>query len=209
MSDKKTGKASQYLSDKDVTEAQHPLKTYLFFALVGSSILFLSLVFIYFIWLNHNFDSIVFQMPKSFIVSTVVMITSSFTLSQSLKAFKNDETKQLLITLSLTFFLGILFTGLQIFGWKSLYEKGHFIDGEAGYAFLYVITGLHFLHVVVGLFYLFYLCLKAFDNWNDPIKALVYFSNSFEGLRIDLFTSYWHFVDIMWIVLFFTFLFTL
>lgn len=209
MSDRKTGKESKKIGGNAVEERQHPLKTYLFFALVGSSILFLSLVLMYVIWLDHNLNSIVFQMPKAFIMSTIIILLSSYSLTYSIKSFHEDNTKSLLLSLSLTLFLGVSFTALQIIGWTKVYESGNFIDGNVGFAFLFIITGLHFLHVVGGLFYLLFLSLKAFDNWNDPIKALVYFSNNFEKTRIELFSTYWHFIGAIWIFLFFIFLFTL
>ncbi len=209
MSDRNTRKESNLHGEQEVSERQHPYKTYLFFSLIGSSVLFLSLVFMYVIWYNHNNGSIKFVMPKPFIVSTIIMLLSSYSLTHSLKAFKDDQPKIFLLSLSTTLLLGISFAILQVYGWVQLYDSGNFIDGNIGCAFIFVITGLHFLHVVGGLFFLLYLSLKAFDNWNDPIKALVFFSNSYELVRIDIFNSYWHFIDALWIVLFFTFLFTL
>jgi cytochrome c oxidase subunit 3 len=208
MSDKKTGNKTKFDHSQNISDRQHPFKTYLFFALVGSSILFLSMVFMFIVWVNQNYITSGFQVPKVFIVSTVVMLFSSYAVTKIKKAFENDNTKQLLISLSSTLILGTIFCALQCAGWKSMYDHGFFIDGEAGISFLYIISGLHLAHVLGGMIYLFFLNIKAFDNWNDPVHALVYFSNKFEGVRLEVFSTYWHFIDALWVILFFTFLFS-
>jgi cytochrome c oxidase subunit 3 len=186
-----------------------PFRTYLFFALVGSSILFLSMVLMFIIWYTHHATNDQFQLPKTFIVSTLTLLFSSYSLSLVHHYFKQDDARKLLIALSCTLLLGGLFTVMQIVSWRSLYQQGWVPGDDASIAFLYIITGLHFMHVGGGLIYLFYLTLKAFDIWNDPVRSLLYFSNHYEGARLSLFSIYWHFIDGLWLFLFLTFLFTL
>lgn len=183
-------------------------KTYLFFALVGSSILFLSLVFMYLAWSIHNEPVHEFRMPKAFILSTVILLLSSFTLSQSQMAFREDEDGKLLFSLAATLVLGLGFACLQILGWYDMQKQGFYLNGQAGTTLLYIISGLHLVHIALGLVYLFYLNLKAFDIWNDPVKALLYFSNQEEQLRLSIIRNYWHFMDGLWMILFFGFLFS-
>ena len=207
MNERKTGR---HLFDPStsVSDRQSPYMTYLFFALVGSSILFLAMIFMFVIWINQNELTLRFSLPKQFIVSTILILVSSFTLSSVKKCFRNDDAKGLLLSLSSTLFLGISFCVLQVLGWKSLYDHGFYIDGEVGISFLYIISGLHLAHILAGLLFLLYLTFNAFDNWNDPIKALVYFSNKYEEVKLEVFSTFWHFIDVLWVVLFFTFLFT-
>lgn len=209
MSDKKTGKSSGLSSARQATEQHYPARTYLFFGLVGSSILFLSLLFMYVLWISHNTTDPSFRMPKTFFLSTVLLMISSYTFSFTHRAFEEDNTPLLLGTLTATLLLAVSFTVVQLMGWKTLYEQGFFLNGEAGITFLYIVSGIHMLHLGGGMLYLFYLNLKVYDNWNDPVKGLLYFSNRTEGLRLSLFSVYWHFMDILWLVLFFIFLFSL
>ena len=150
-----------------------------------------------------------FHMPKPFILSTIVLVASSYSLSSSRSAYDNDDNPKLLISLASTLTLSVIFVAMQCYGWMQLYSHGFFIDGEPGITFLYIVSGLHLLHAGSGMLYLFYLSIKAFDNWNDPVKCLVYFSNRYERTRLDLISVYWNFVDVLWLVLFLTFLFTL
>lgn len=209
MSDRKTGKKYAYTDEHQYERKPFTGKTFLFYGLVGSSMLFLALTLLYTIWYSRNTAVDNFSLPKIFTVSTVVILLSSYSLSLCNRAFKDDDTKTLLLSLSSTFTLSIIFCGLQIAGWIDMIEAGLNFKSHNGIAFLYIISGVHFLHVVGGIIYLFYLNLKAFDIWNDPVKSLVFFSNNYELTKIQLFSSYWHFIDVLWTILFFTFLFTM
>lgn len=207
MSKDKTGRQQHVSTDSHFYERVYPYKTFLFFALTASTILFLSLVFMFVIWLTHNSPIEHFNMPKPFILSTIVLLFTSYVITLARNAFKNDNSKQLILSFTASLGLTMLFTCLQILGWKDLYDQGFFVNGEIGISLIYIITGLHFLHVLCGLLWQFYLSLRAYDVWNDPVKSLLYFSNKFEGARIDLFGTFWHFVDGIWLCLFLTFLF--
>jgi len=209
MGKDKTGREQNINIDHQYQERLIPYKTFLFFALTGSTILFLSLLLMLIIWLTHNSSVENFYMPKPFILSTIVLLLSSYVITLAKDAFKNDDSKQLILSFTGSLGLSMFFTCLQFLGWKDLYNQGFFIDGEVGISLVYIITGLHFLHVICGLLWQFYLSLRAYDVWNDPVKSLLYFSNRFEGTRIDLFSAYWHFVDGLWLCVFLTFLFAL
>ena len=209
MSKNKTGKESDVDIDSRHLERVHPYKTFLFFSLVGSSILFLSLVFLYIIWMTQNPPVNHFRLPKAFVIGTLSLLISSFAVTKAQEAFRNDDNKKLLVSFTITLGLTLLFCAMQLIGWTELYDRGLFFNGPAGVTFLYIISGLHFLHLGVGLLWQFYLAIRAFDIWNDPVKSIVYFSNKFEGARIDLFAVFWHYLDLLWLCLFLTFLFTL
>lgn len=192
-----------------ISEKMGPQRTFLFFALTGSSVLFLSLVIMFIIWMTYHPPIENLHLPKAFILSTIVLLFSSYLLTLSRQAYKNDNGRVLLLSLSSTLALSAVFIYLQVNGWKDLYDSGHFFDGAAGVTFLYLITGLHFMHVFGGVVYLLYLNLLAFDIWQDPVKSLLYFSNPVEKVRLELFSAYWHFLDGLWLFLFLTFLFML
>lgn len=208
MEQRNTGKATKSSSLFSMAERTNPHRTFLFLGLVGSGILFLALVFMFIIWLNHNPPIDNFNIPKAFTVSTIVMLFSSFLVVMANKYQKQDDARALLLTLTGALLLSVAFTILQVSGWKDIYDQGFYLDSDAGIAFLYVLSALHFLHVGGGMIYLFYLTLKVFDIWNDPVRSLLYFSNKFEAVRLELFSSYWHYLDGLWLFLFLTFLFS-
>jgi cytochrome c oxidase subunit 3 len=188
-------------------EIVRPSQAVLFYALTGSSIVFLTLTLFYSIWLNRNPQGFNFDLPKIFTVSTIILLVSSHVLSKASTAFEKDHSNGLLTALSVTFALIIVFTVLQVNGMIDLFDDGILMK-NSGSIFLFGLMAFHGLHVVGGIIYLFYLSLKAFDNWQDPVKSLIYFSNKYELNRIQLLSIYWYFANVIWVLLFIIFLFT-
>ncbi len=207
MSQKKTGRETNPDTLLILKERTTPYRTIMFYALVGSSILFLSMVIMFIVWITHNEPIENLQFPKSFNIGTIFLLFSSYTATLIKKFYKEDNAKSMLFALSGTLIFSLGFVLCQVLGWKSLFDQGFYLNGGAGIAFIYIISGLHFIHVSLGMIYLFYLNIKILDLWNDPVQSLLYFSNQFEGIRIDLFNTYWHFIDGLWLFLYLTFLF--
>lgn len=135
--------------------------------------------------------------PKIFYYSTAVMFISSLTMQVALKSFKERNMKQYRTLLTITAVLGIAFIGMQIIGFKNLFESGVKLEGGSGAAqFLYIIFGLHALHVLGGAVALLIMFFKAFSA---KIR-------SYNTVPVEVVSTYWHFVDLLWIYLFVFFL---
>lgn len=206
MSERKLRKYSDQSEDLSLSEQQHPLKTYLFYGLTVSSILFASLVFIFFVWLENNPTESAIHLSKTFVISPYILLISFFASTYITRSYHQDSNKQLLISLSSSLVSGVVFSVLQVYACVTLFENNPTLNFNPGTIVIFVVTGLHLLFVCFGMLYLFYLTLKAYDNWNDPIKSLVYFSNQYEVRRLELATAYWYFTCIIWPLVFFTIL---
>lgn len=189
-------------------EKLHPYKTFLFFALLGSTIIFLSLSFLYSLRIAEFSGADGFQIPKAFIVSTVLLLLSSMTITRIARNYETDSFAGIKTSLGITIFLAIAFTISQVIGWNSMYNGGYFVNSETGISFIYLISGLHFMHVIGGIAFLGYLLVGIQKNSNDIVKSLLYFTDNYQKTKLELATMYWHFVDILWLGLFFMFLFT-
>tara|TARA_B100001287_G_scaffold223645_1_gene192934 strand:+ start:424 stop:969 length:546 start_codon:yes stop_codon:yes gene_type:complete len=135
-----------------------------------------------------------FEIPDPFLYSTFVIITSSIVLILSKKRLKQEASPfKIILTV---FILGIIFTLLQIKGWKELTDQGVFLTGEGSNAsgsFLYILTLAHLVHLVGGLIALLFTSINA-------AKGKYSIENS---LGLDLTSIYWHFLGILWLYLFF------
>ncbi len=135
--------------------------------------------------------------PKVFYYSTAVMLISSLTMQIALKSFKERNMKQYRTLLTITAVLGIAFIGMQIIGFKDLFQSGVKLEGGSGAGqFLYIIFGLHALHVLGGAVALLIMFFKAFSA---KIR-------SYNTVPVEVVSTYWHFVDLLWIYLFVFFL---
>ena len=120
--------------------------------------------------------------------NTFLLIMSSFTMVMALDAIKKNDIKGLKLFLSLTILGGVSFLGIQI------YEYTHFIIGNAelGQALFYATTSFHGLHVLTGVIYLSVIYYQSNKG--------VYSSANYD--RIEIAGLFWHFVDLVWILVF-------
>src|SRR6186997_2799972 len=124
-------------------------------------------------------------------VNTAILLTSSFTMHWALQSIKRGNRAGLQAGLVLTFFMGLTFLLTQATEYARVGFAPH--DGAFGTIF-YCLTGLHGAHVFVGLTILLFMTIRAFRGHFSP--------EHHHGVEIG--GIYWHFVDVMWIVVYAT-----
>jgi cytochrome c oxidase subunit 3 len=124
-------------------------------------------------------------------VNTAILVTSSFTMHWALQSIKRDNHAGLKAGLSLTFLMGLTFLLTQVLEYSRIGFAPR--DGAFGTIF-YSLTGLHGAHVFVGLCLLAFATTRAFRGH--------YSAAAHHGVEIP--GIYWHFVDVMWIVVYTT-----
>src|SRR6266550_2151256 len=124
-------------------------------------------------------------------VNTLILVTSSFTMHWALQSIKRDNHAGLQAGLLLTFLLGLTFLLTQILE----YSRIGFAPKDGAFpTIFYCLTGLHGAHVFVGLTLLAFATTRAFRGH--------YSAAHHHGVEIP--GIYWHFVDVMWIVVYTT-----
>ncbi len=132
-------------------------------------------------------------LPIGLWASTLLLLLSSVTMHGAvlfIRGGKREISTRLLVA---TFGLGVAFLGMQVFNWWRMVAVDAVLATKSLYAFtFYMLTGLHALHVIGGLIPL------ARTTWRAHAGA--YSWADFQG--IHLMAMYWHFLDVVWIVLF-------
>jgi cytochrome c oxidase subunit 3 len=121
----------------------------------------------------------------------VILCSSSFTLHWAEKSIKNGNRFGLKAGMLTTLLLGCTFLFIQINEYANI---GFAPQDHAQQTIFYSLTGLHGCHVFIGLLILLSVTVRAFRGHYSP--------ESHRG--VDVPGIYWHFVDIMWIVVFTT-----
>jgi cytochrome c oxidase subunit III len=134
--------------------------------------------------------------PLAFYYSTAVLLISSLTIFLAGKSFTERRMIRYKKLVAATLILGLVFILLQWLGFRHLWATGTTFHGSGAGQFLYIIAGLHALHVFGGVIALFVLWLRA---RNTRIR-------SYNMVPVDVVSTYWHFVDLLWIYLFIFFL---
>lgn len=127
-------------------------------------------------------------------LNTFILLTSSFTVVLALQAIQNGDQFKMRLYLLVTLLFGSTFIGVQIYEYYVLiFVEGLDMSSLFGASF-FTLTGFHGAHVIGGLIWLVILLFKAFGVMGG-------FSPQ-ENLGVELFGLYWHFVDIVWLLLF-------
>jgi cytochrome c oxidase subunit 3 len=149
---------------------------------------------------GDTWPSLLSSVPKAFplhlpvylaFVNTLILVTSSFTMHWALRSVKRGNAFGLRAGLLLTFLMGLTFLITQI----TEYLRIGFNTSEGAFpTIFFCLTGLHGCHVFIGLTILLFMTIRAFRGHFDP--------GHHHGVEIG--GIYWHFVDVMWILVFLT-----
>lgn len=183
-----------------LTKRREPFRFMLWLGIFGSAMLFLLLAVIYLSRKSAS-DWVSFQLPQIFWLSTLVIILSSLTLHLANRAFKSEHFFTYRLQIAFTLTLGIGFIIMQLIGWSELIKAGVKLSTSPAGAFVYLLSGLHILHIFGGLVFLVILFIAALRRISY-VDSFVYSVNPPNQLRIRLVTTYWHFVDVLWLLLF-------
>lgn len=169
----------------------NPSKFMIWLFIVSIAMLFAALTSAYIVkqsggeWLNFN-------LPGMFWITSIIIIVSSITMQLALRSAKADRFERLKMYLIITTILGLTFLIGQYQSWKQLVEMDVYFVGNPAGSFLYVLTGLHAVHIISGLIYLLIVIVSTFK-----LKI-----HSRSLIRIEMCTTYWHFLGGLWLYLF-------
>ncbi len=133
-----------------------------------------------------------FELPVAVaFVNTCILVSSSFTIHYALESIRRGNRTGLKLGLVLTWMLGATFLFIQI----NEYAHIGFSARDLGFgSIFYCLTGLHGAHVFIGLCLLSFATIRAFRGHFGPEEK--------DHLGVEVPGIYWHFVDVMWIIVF-------
>jgi len=174
-------------------------KPMLWVSLISLTMMFAGLVSAYVISSNRE-DWVSFDLPDALWLSTILILMSSITIQLALFFAKKENRKLSLVLLGVTFVLGIGFVISQFNGFATLKDSGLFFTGKQSLvssSMLMVIVVVHLAHIFAALIVLAIMILK---------QALGKYNNG-NLLGFELGNIFWHFLDLLWIILFLFFYF--
>ena len=141
-------------------------------------------------WLSN------FVLPNSFIYSTLIIFLSSILLYAAKQTLKKNQA-----TTTTSFLIGVLVLGIafiysQILGFNQIIDSGYNFTGPTSnitMSYIYVIAVVHIVHVLAGIICLIVVIINQLNKKYSSENTLGF----------DLASTFWHFVDILWLYLFF------
>ena len=189
----------QTLEQEYVAAKKKSAKPMLWVAMISMVMFFAGLTSAYVISMKRD-DWVSFDLPQAFYISTALIILSSFTLLLSQRFLKKDKRQLSIILLLITFALGVAFVWQQYVGFNQLKSIGLFFTGPestVSTSFIIGISFMHVLHILAGIIVLLVVIYNHFKYKYKPTDMLGF----------ELGAIFWHFVDVLWIYLFFFFYF--
>jgi heme/copper-type cytochrome/quinol oxidase subunit 3 len=125
-------------------------------------------------------------------VNTFVLLCSSLTMVTALSAIQRGNVRAMRLWLIATAVLGLLFLSGQAFEFNKLFNEGLSLSTNLFGATFFTLTGFHGTHVFVGVLWIVFVLARAFKGGITQDNHLA----------VELVGLYWHFVDIVWIIIF-------
>lgn len=122
-------------------------------------------------------------------INTVILVSSSFFVWWGEYLIKRNKSRVAVLPQGIAIILGAIFVGVQV---KEWFKKSYGISNNIYGSLYFTITGFHMAHVVIGLIIIFLLLLWT---W------LGFFSKE-RHAAVQIGGLYWHFVDVVWLVIF-------
>jgi len=126
------------------------------------------------------------------LINTLTLITSSFFVALALTKMHQGYGKQAAKLLVVAKLVASIYIGVKIWEYLSLFELGIDIETNTFFTLYFMITFFHLMHVLLGMVILIFVALKAAKN--------EYNESNISGFESG--ASYWHMVDLLWIILF-------
>ncbi len=171
--------------------AMHPKKFGMWLFLSSVMMLFMSLTSAYIVRQAEG-NWVFFELPSLFYVTSLIIVGSSIALQWAYFEAKKDKLESVKILVLVTTILGLSFLVGQFFGWKQLVANSIYLVGNPSGSFLYILTGLHAVHIISAIIFLLIVCYSAFKGK----------THSKNMAKMEMCTTYWHFLGGLWLYLF-------
>jgi heme/copper-type cytochrome/quinol oxidase subunit 3 len=167
-----------------------------FWTFIGSECLFFAtLISTYLVYKGR---SVVGPYPEEILdipltsISTFILLMSSLSMVLALDGVQRGNKKLSLVWIGGVILLGTAFLGFQVYEFNHFVHEGLTIGTNVFGSSFFVLTGFHGAHVTGGVIWLITLWIMAARDKLPPA----------ESLKVEIAGLYWHFVDIVWIVIF-------
>jgi nitric oxide reductase NorE protein len=125
-------------------------------------------------------------------LNTIILITGSYFVVRAVAAIKQDRVGPCVRWLAAALCTGALFLLIKVLEYADKFAAGYDLDSNTFFMFYFAMTVFHFMHVILGMVILGFVLFKA--------RAGGYSAAQHSGVETG--ASYWHMVDLVWVVLF-------
>ena len=123
-------------------------------------------------------------------IITIALLSASFFVALSVNLFKQQKSRRAAYAMWTAVSFGLVYLAVKSWEYQQLFDLDIGLSTDSFFTFYYLLTVFHLLHVILGLGLLCYVASKLLTSkWHEP--------NIMESIA-----SYWHMVDLVWLILF-------
>jgi nitric oxide reductase NorE protein len=126
-------------------------------------------------------------------INTIILLSSSLLVALAVKSIRQGNGKHAPEFLAGAFGLGLLFVASKAYEWGAKIAEGMLVNSNEFFMFYYMFTGIHLLHVLAGMAIIALLYRDARSDRASDTKNIRWF---------EVGATFWHLVDLLWIVIF-------
>ncbi len=134
-------------------------------------------------------------------LNTLILVASSIFIIVAWAGLKEGNYGKFRMNMALSILGGLIFLVIKGFEYKAKFAHGHLPSSNNFLAIYFVLTGLHALHIIGGLIVNAYLLVTGSKMFKSVPAHFTH--------RVEIAGMYWHFVDLLWIILMFPVLYLL
>jgi nitric oxide reductase NorE protein len=167
--------------------------------LILGDLLVFALLFFFFTYGHANsrelFNSAHGELNQAYgAINTLILLTSSWCIATALKFAKQGDKERCVRFTVATLLCGLGFIGIKLLEYVEKISSGITVLTNDFFMYYFMLTGIHFFHVMIGMGVLTYMWLKVKNDQSPLSDNLLVFETG---------ASYWHMVDLLWIVIFY------
>jgi cytochrome c oxidase subunit 3 len=147
------------------------------------------------------------ELPRFFTVSTIILLGTAHFSVLLPKAYREDKIKEMRVMLSLIMIGGLLFFISQSVAWLEVLSMPVTENQHRLNSYYYLFSGVHLLHVMASLTLLAVIFYRVAAVEGDPVKSIIMLTTPYEKIKLEIFTSFWHYSVICWTVIYLLLLF--
>ena len=125
--------------------------------------------------------------------STFILLMSSALMAFAVSAMHKGNIKSFRRNTVGVIFFGLIFLGCQVFEFTEFVHEGLTLQSGTFGSTFFMLTGTHGVHVAIGVFWLTCMYFYSYTGKMDPHES---------AIDVEVAGLYWHFVDIVWIIIF-------
>ena len=140
--------------------------------------------------------------PEAGLINTAALITSSYTIAIAIIFAKQGKLRASQAALTLSIVLGLVYVFTKLWEYQELFDAGFDLSTNNFYMFYFFTTGFHFMHVILGLVVLFIMLIRMMPTSSLSSQLNANGEEKSELGNLESAASYWHMIDLLWIILF-------